>query len=128
FQALDHELGREYYRRLHYLMGDYSPHVLETARGKLAEHGDKISSLVLDAMRPIETLGFLRYKAFLVYISNVYDNLPTDEIARIGGHLYQVQVRAGLSTAVADEIAADLGVTQRELPDLVSRLLRLGPA
>jgi hypothetical protein len=127
FQRLDHEQGREYYRRLHYLMGDYSPHVLELARRAVSEHSDKISSLVLDAMRPTETLGFLRYKAFLVYISNVYDNLPTDEIARIGGHLYQVQVRAGLSRPVADTIAAELGVRPDELPELVSRLLRLGP-
>ena len=27
------------------------------------------------------SLGFLRFKVFLVYISNVYDNLPTDEVA-----------------------------------------------
>jgi hypothetical protein len=127
FQALDHELGREYYRRLHYLMGDYSPHVLERARASVAEHGNKISSLVLDAMRPTETLGFLRYKAFLVYISNVYDNLPTDEIARIGGHLYQVQVRAGLPRPVAASISQEYQCRSEELPDLVSRLLRLGP-
>jgi hypothetical protein len=128
FQRLDQETGREYYRRLHYLMGDYSPPVLERARANVTHHGDRVSSLVLDAMRPTETLGFLRYKAFLVYISNVYDNLPTDEVARIGGHLYQVQVRAGLSRSVAAEIAFSLGVTPPELPDLVSRLLRLGPA
>jgi hypothetical protein len=128
FRRLDNEMGREYYRRLHYLMGDYSPHVLELARKAVAGHGEKVSSLVLDAMRPTETLGFLRYKAFLVYISNVYDNLPTDEIARIGGHLYQVQVRAVLTRAAAERIAADLaGVQPDDLPDLVGRLLRLGP-
>ncbi len=128
FRLMDQEAGREYYRRLHYLMGDYSPHVLERARASVSEHGDRVSSLVLDAMRPTETLGFLRYKAFLVYISNVYDNLPTDEIARIGGHLYQVQLRAGLPVPVASQIASNLGVSPEDLPDLVSRLLRLGPA
>ena len=107
FRRLDAEMGREYYRRLHYLMGDYSPHVLDLARKAIAQHAEKVSSLVLDAMRPTETLGFLRYKAFLVYISNVYDNLPTDEIARIGGHLYQVQQRAVLPRAAADRIAAE---------------------
>ena len=59
-------------------MGDYSPHVLELARKNVAHHAENVSSLVLDALRPSETLGFLRYKAFLVYIANVYDNLPTD--------------------------------------------------
>jgi Putative S-adenosyl-L-methionine-dependent methyltransferase len=128
FRRLDREMGREYYRRLHYLMGDYSPHLLDLARKAIAQHAEKVSSLVLDAMRPTETLGFLRYKAFLVYISNVYDNLPTDEIARIGGHLYQVEVRAVLPRPAAERIAADLpGVQPDDLPDLVSRLLRLGP-
>jgi hypothetical protein len=128
FRHLDAEMGREYYRRLHYLMGDYSPHVLELARKAVAQHGEKVSSLVLDAMRPTETLGFLRYKAFLVYISNVYDNLPTDEIARIGGHLYQVQVRATVPRDAAEQIAAGFsGVSPDDLPELVGRLLRLGP-
>ena len=61
-------------------------------RRRSRDHAEHVSSLVLDATRPTETLGFLRYKAFLVYISNVYDNLPTDEIARIGGRIYQVEI------------------------------------
>src|SRR5262249_1825174 len=68
--------GRDYHRRLHYLMGDYSAHVLDRARKAVAHHGDKVSTLVLDATRPQQTLAFLRGKAFCVYISNVYDNLP----------------------------------------------------
>jgi len=126
-RRLDRELGRDYYRRLNYLMGDYSPHVLDRARAKVRDHDERISSLVLDAIQPTQTLGFLRYKVFLVYISNVYDNLPTDEIARIGGHLFRVQVRAYLAEDVAREIAGDAGVRIDELEDLVARLLRLGP-
>ena len=126
-RRLDRECGRGYYRRLHYLMGDYSPHVLELARKAVAHHGEHISSLALDALRPTETLGFLRYKAFLVYISNVYDNLPTDEIVRIGGHLFQVETRAVLSQADADALAASVNAASHELPDLIARLLRLGP-
>src|SRR5712691_9178800 len=125
---LDRERGRgEYYRRLHYLMGDYSPHVLELARKNVAHHSELVSSLVLDALRPTETLGFLRYKAFLVYISNVYDNLPTDEIVRIGGHLFQVETRAVLSQADALKLAASASAKPEELPELIARLLRLGP-
>jgi hypothetical protein len=126
-RRLDRERGRGYYRRLHYLMGDYSPHVLELARKAVAHHAEHISSLALDALRPTETLGFLRYKAFLVYISNVYDNLPTDEIVRIGGHLYQVETRAVMSHADADTVAASVKAAAHELPDLIARLLRLGP-
>lgn len=126
-RRMDREMGRGYYRRLHYLMGDYSPHVLELARQAVAHHSEHVSKLVLDALRPTETLGFLRYKAFLVYISNVYDNLPTDEIVRIGGHLFQVQTRAVFSRAAAETLASSVNARAEQLPELVARLLRLGP-
>ena len=46
FVELDREHGRDYYRRLHYLMGDYSPHRARTARGRaVAHHGDHVSAL-----------------------------------------------------------------------------------
>ncbi|MFN8525830.1 MAG: hypothetical protein U0821_22240 [Chloroflexota bacterium] len=127
FLRIDRERGTDYYRRLHYLMGDYSPHVLGLARAAVGDHGERVSGLVLDATRPTETLGFLRYKAFLVYISNVYDNLPTDEIVRMGGHLFRVEVRAYLPPADARRIAGLTGTAVDAIPGLVARLLRLGP-
>jgi hypothetical protein len=119
--------SRDYYRRLHYIMGDYSPHVLGRALKAVAHHGDHVSALVVDATHPAVSLGFLRGKAFLVYISNVYDNLPTDELARIGGRNYQVEVRAYLPGADAERIAKRFSAVPAGLPDLVSKLLRLGP-
>src|SRR5215831_1173988 len=127
FARLDYQHGRDYYRRLHYLMGDYSAHVLDRARKAVAHHGDKVSSLVLDATRPQLTLGFLRGKAFCVYISNVYDNLPTDDVAAIRGRPYLVEVRAYLRRADAARIARRHHVKAGELAPLVHRLLRLGP-
>jgi hypothetical protein len=127
FARVDRESGRDYYRRLNYLMADYSPYVLERARTALLDHADRISSLVLDATHPTQTLAFLRYKVSLVYISNVYDNLPTDEVARFGGHLYQVQVRAFLPADMAESLAERLRIDPKELPEQISRLLRLGP-
>jgi SAM-dependent methyltransferase len=127
FVRLDREQGRDYYRRLHYLMGDYSPHLLEMARNNVQKHADHVSGLVLDAMAPSKTLGFLKYKAFFVYISNVYDNLPTDEIARINGHNYQVETRAHLRLEDAERIAASVRTNLEDLPDLIMKLLRLGP-
>jgi hypothetical protein len=120
FQRRDRERGSEYYRRLHYLMGDYSSHVLERARKNVQHHGEHVSSLVLDARSPSTTLGFLRFKAFLIYISNVYDNLPSDEVVRIGGHLYRVETRAYLAAPVAPGHADGV-------PELVRRLIQLGP-
>jgi hypothetical protein len=127
FAGLDAQHGRDYYRRLHYLMGDYSAHVLDRARKAVAHHGDKVSTLVLDATRPQQTLGFLRGKAFCVYISNVYDNLPTDDVASIRGHPYLVEVRACLRRADAARIARRYHTRPGELAALVHRLLRLGP-
>ena len=127
FARLDHEHGRGYYRRLHYLMGDYSAHVLERARRAVAGHAEHVSSLVLDATRPAVSLGFLRRKVFCVYISNVYDNLPTDEVARIDGRTYRVEARAYLPAADAERIARTLDVPAAALPGLVDKLLRLGP-
>jgi hypothetical protein len=127
FVRLDREQGKDYYRRLHYLMGDYSPHLLDMARNNVQKHADHVSGLVLEATTPSKTLGFLKYKAFFVYISNVYDNLPTDEIARVNGHNFQVQTRAFLSAEAAQRIAASIHAGIDELPEYVTKLLRLGP-
>ena len=108
-------------------MGDYSPHVLERARQAVAHHGERISALVVDATRPGITLGFLAGKAFLVYISNVYDNLPTDELACIHGRTYQVQTQAFLTDDDADLIAGQFGIDRSAVVKLIDRLLRIGP-
>jgi hypothetical protein len=128
FVEMDRAHGREYYRRLHYLMCDYSPHVLELARATVCEHAAHVSSFVLDALHPMTSLGFLRFKVFLVYISNVYDNLPTDEIATIGQRAHLVQARAYLPDEHAGTIATSVRTEPAGLGGLVEKLLRLGPA
>jgi len=128
FIELDREHGKDYYRRLHYLMCDYSPHVLQLARTAVANHDQHVSSFVLDATQPRTALGFLRYKIFLVYISNVYDNLPTDEVAQIGGRTYIVQTRAYLTREAAAEIGQLVAAPPDQVPELIRKLLRLGPA
>jgi hypothetical protein len=127
FLSLDRRHGREYYHRLRYLMGDYSPHVLDRARQAVAHHRERVSALVVEATRPSVTLGFLAGKAFLVYISNVYDNLPTDELASIHGRTYLVETQAYLADDDADRIAGQLSCRRDELVRLIDRLLRIGP-
>jgi hypothetical protein len=127
FQSLDAAHGQDYYRRLHYLMCDYSQHVLDLARETVAAHAVHVSSVSLDATRPRTSLGFLRGRVFLLYISNVYDNLPTDEVAQFGGQSYLVQTRAYFPPAEAAELAASVAAKPAELPALVHKLLRLGP-
>ena len=128
FRALDRAEGRGYYRRLRYLICDYSPCVLDMAREAVAEHAGHVSSVALDATRPAASLGFLRGKAFLFYISNVYDNLPTDEVAQLGGQAYHVQTRAYFPPDAAADLAASVSVAPAQLPGLIRRLLRHGPA
>ncbi|MGH3305304.1 MAG: hypothetical protein ACRDOK_27300, partial [Streptosporangiaceae bacterium] len=127
FRDLDAAHGQDYYRRLHYLMCDYSQHVLDLARETVAPHVLHVSSVSLDATRPRTSLGFLRGRLFLLYISNVYDNLPTDEVAQFGGQPYLVQARAYFPPAEAAELAASVAATPAQLPALVHKLLRLGP-
>ena len=127
FRKLDAEHDTDYYRRLHYLMGDYSPHVLERARSTVANHADRVSTLVLDASRPHDTLRFLESKIFFVYISNVYDNLPSDEIALLDDRHYMVECHAYLPRADVEAIAHQVGVEPNQVGDLANRLVRVGP-
>jgi hypothetical protein len=127
FVELDRRHGRDYYRRLRYLMGDYSAHVLDRARAEVTRHGDRVSGLVLEATRLSPAIGFLAGKAFLVSISNVYDNLPTDEVAAIRGRVYLVQSRSFVPGPAAGQIAARFGLDRAELAQLAQRLLRIGP-
>jgi hypothetical protein len=127
FAQLSAGHGRDYYRRLQYLMGDYSPHVLGRALKAVAPHGDHVNALVVDATHPAVSLGFLRGKAFLAYVSNVYDNLPSDELVRIGGRTYRVDVRAYLRGADVLDIARSRSAAPDNLPDIIAKLLRLGP-
>jgi hypothetical protein len=124
---MDAARGTEYHRRLHYLMCDYSPYVLEMARVTVADHLEHVSSFVLDATQPLAALSFLQYKVFLVYISNVYDNLPTDEVAHLGGRTYLNQVRAYLPRAAAGALADRVGAGATEVPAVLGKLLKLGP-
>ncbi|MEW2165633.1 hypothetical protein AB0912_21945 [Streptomyces sp. NPDC007084] len=128
FRRLDEAHGRGYYQRLHYLMCDYSQHVLNLAKETVADHLRRVSLFALDATRPLTSLGFLKFKVFLVYISNVYDNLPTDEVAQMGGVTYQVQTRAYLPDNACEPIAERTRTEVGRVPGLVRKLLRLGPA
>lgn len=126
-RELDQRHGKGYYARVQYVMCDYSAHVLDLARETVAEHTARVSSFALEATRPCTSLGFLRQKASLVYISNVYDNLPSDEVAQLGGRTYSVQIRAYLPGEDAAELASSASASVAELPGLVHKLLRLGP-
>lgn len=127
FRALDQERGTKYYPRLKFLLGDYSLATLERSRPAVREHIDLCSFIVLDALNPLKNLSFLRHKILHIHLTNVYDNLPDEEIARRDGKLYAVQVRAYVPSADADRISQEFGTPVAELSRTVSRLLEGGP-
>ena len=45
--------------------------------------------IATDALNPLRALSFLRYKILYVHLTNVYDNLPVDELVRRDGQLYR---------------------------------------
>jgi hypothetical protein len=127
FRALDEERGTGYYPRLRFLLGDYSIAVLERASTLLERHRSLVSVLGLDALNPLKALSFLRYRVLYVHLTNVYDNLPVDELVRRDGRLHLVETRARLSGESAARLAADFGLDAAELRPLIERLLDAGP-
>ena len=73
--------------------GDYSLPTLDRAMAAVAAHRDLVSVIPLDALNPLKTLSFLRYKILYIHLTNVYDNLPHDEVVRRDGRLYLVESR-----------------------------------
>ena len=127
FKALDAQCGTNFYSRLHFILGDYSPTSLERALQAVAHHGEHASGIPLDALNPEKSLTKYRFKLMYVHLTNVYDNLPFDDLVRRDGKLYLVEVRAYLNGPAVDRLTADFGLTRQELPDLVKTLLDGGP-
>ena len=127
FRALDQERGTKYYPRLKFLLGDYSLATLDRSRPSLKDHLEICSFIVLDAIDPIKTLSFLRHKILHIHLTNVYDNLPDEELARRDGCLYFIQVRAYLPMAEASRIAESFAMPVAEIGRAVGRLLESGP-
>jgi hypothetical protein len=127
FQVYDAEKASGYYPRLKFLLGDYSPSTLDTALAAVGPHAPLCSVIPIDATNPFKVLSFLRFKILFVHLTNVYDNLTFDEIARRDNQLYIVEVRPYVSVAAADQIKAEFGFSTAELPGAIKRLLAYGP-
>ena len=54
FKALDEQCGTDFYSRLHFILGDYSPTSLERAVAAVAHHGNHASGVPLDALNPFK--------------------------------------------------------------------------
>ena len=127
FKEADDGCGAGYYPRLRFLLGDYSPATLDTALEAVGPHAALCSVIPIDATNPFKVLSFLRFKILFVHLTNVYDNLTFDEIARRDGQLYIVEVRPYVSAAAARQMEAEFGLKPSDLPGAIKRLLAYGP-
>jgi hypothetical protein len=126
FRELDKQRESNYYPKLRVLLGDYSLATLDMSKPAVKEHADLCSFLVLDAIDPLKTLSFLRHKILHVHLTNVYDNLPDEEVVRRDGRIYFVQVRAFLPMADAMRISAAFDIPADKMRDTIGRLIERG--
>jgi hypothetical protein len=126
FKEIDDRHQTGFYPKLRVLLGDYSLATIEKSRPAVEKHADLCSFLVLDAVNPLKTLSFLRHKIMQVHSTNVFDNLPDEEIARRDGKMYFVQVRAYIPATEAQRLATVYDRPLEKIRSTVARLLEGG--
>src|ERR1700733_11410520 len=127
FRQLDQQRGTNYYPRLRVLMGDYSLETLDMSRPAVKEHIELCSFLALDALNPLKTLAFLRHKILYIHSTNMYDNLPDEEMLRRDGRLFYVHVRACVPMSAAKKLAETFKIPVESIRGAMDKLLFLGP-
>jgi hypothetical protein len=128
FKEIDAAAQSGFYDRMQFILGDYSPTSLERALKAVAHHAPHVKGVALDALNPLKALSSYRFKVMYVHSTNTYDNLPFDDIVRRDGRLYLMEVRAYLNESKVDALVDDFGFTREDLPGIVERLLKDGPA
>ncbi len=123
FKAIDQHRGTHYYQKLRVLLGDYSLATLDMSRPNVKDHIDLCSFMVLDALNPLKTLAFLRHKVMYVQTTNMYDNLPDEEILRRDGHFYLVQSRCFIPLEEAQRLCAQYGMGLDKIRPTMGRML-----
>lgn len=126
FQALDRERGTNYYPRVHFHLGDYSHDTLEKAKPNVARHIDQCVFVPLDAINPVGTLPAMRHNILQVHLTNVYDNLPDEEVVRRDGRLYFVEVRSYVPLAEVQRLSTIYHFQVAEFRHRVERMLEEG--
>ena len=91
FERVDATRGRRFYSRMRFLLGDYSPIAHERARARTARHSRVARTVHVDALDPLAALRELRSLVVYVHLTNVYDNLPTDQLVRRGPQLQRIE-------------------------------------
>ena len=91
-------------------------------------HAGRVCGVPMDALNPFKSLQAMRFKVMYVHLTNVYDNLPFDELVRRDGRHYIVETRGYIPSADVEQLHAAFGVAGKDLPGLVERMLHDGPS
>jgi hypothetical protein len=128
FKALDEQFGAGYYQRLKFFLGDYSQATLDRALEAVQAHSGKVCGVLMDALNPFQSLPAMRFKIMYVHLTNVYDNLPFDELVRRDGRHYIVETRGYIPAAGVEGLCTEFGIARDQIVPLVERLFVEGPA
>ena len=127
FRDLCAERGRDYLRRVRYLMSDYSHDVLQAARRNVAEYDQQVSCLNLDAADPPERARFPALQgAVHPLVQPVRQPARRRDRAARRPRLRGAGARY-LPTAAVEAIGDRYSLERAELPSTIQRFLRIGP-
>lgn len=126
FEEADRQRGTGFYPLIRFNMGDYSNDTLNKARPAVARHIDQCRFIPMDAINPIKSLSDLRHKVMQVHLTNVYDNLPDEEVVRRDGKVYFVQVRAYVSISAVKRLCQQYDFPLTQFRDRVLRMIDTG--
>ncbi len=100
---------------------------LDRALERLGPHRDVAVPREVDAMDPFRALSELRYKVLYIHLTNVYDNLPTDDAVLRDGRIYLIEIRSYLKADDVEELCRTYGLRTETFAETVRELLDVGP-
>ena len=106
-----------------YVLGDISASALRRARQRLGSRRDQVTLhyVRLDLQQPYAPLARFRGRILTAHLTNVLDNLPGEQLARVDGRHYLLQTQLYLPAAALRRLAAAHGLdTDRLATDLTA--------
>lgn len=100
-----------------YVLSDFSDSVLSEAEAELGtvQNGIQLAYLRLHAEAPLQALSPYAGRIMRVHSTNVTDNVPTDKVAQIDGHHFQIEARLYLPAEILKALAEKYNLDQQRL-------------
>jgi hypothetical protein len=101
--------------------------VLARAGERVSAYATQVEAIELDFRNPMHGLEHLQQKVLFAHTCNLYDNLPTDEIMRVGDAAYEPLVRASITPDEVKELSEKHAIPAEEIVANVQHIIRNGP-